>query len=221
MMTIDFPFPSKLQGCSTERLNSQSCLSWLSALQWVTSIGPGGLLVQSGRSGLEQPSIRANPLELSTRFSIRSQAIVGKPFKLPHLSLGCVKRARSRVRAVSPVDHKFLCADPPLSRLFKQRPLGQGVKLHIAPQRNQQPSSQRYDADLAYPSTALAEALLIPSAQFTFGLKPQPVPRRLDRIGSHIADPCLTDPLVPRTGATLIGAGHQPTERGHLAAVLY
>src|SRR6516165_1038088 len=179
----------------------------------------GGFLEQSGPSGLEPPSIRANRVQLGTRFSIRSKAIFKKPFKPPHLSLGCYERARSRVRAAFPVDQSPLRTELPLSCSLQHRPFGQLVHFHVAPQRNQQLARQSDNSNLAYPATALGETFQVPAAQLAFGLKPQPVPRRLHRIRPHITDPRLTDPLFPTARPALVGARHQPAQRGKLAAV--
>jgi hypothetical protein len=63
---------------------------------------------------------------------------------------------------------------------FRQRAF-----FHIAPQRNQQFSSQRYNANSSHPAAAFGKALAIPAAQLAVGLVAQPGPGDLNSQRSY------------------------------------
>ena len=88
------------------------------------------------------------------------------------------------------------------------------------PQRDQQLTSQRHDANLVQPRAASAKPFLIPLAESAVGLMTQPAPGDLDGHGPNQGVTSFADALFMVIGATLKGRRRQPGQRPNLAAIM-
>src|SRR5262245_53117754 len=117
-------------------------------------------------------------------------------------------------------DTRFLgeTGSMPLHRLQPSSVRDHAV-LQEPPELNQQLPGHRHNADFARPRPPASEARLVPPAQSTPGLVPQPPPGQLDSHRPNVPAPRFADALLPTLLAALVGGGREPGRRPHLPAV--
>ena len=103
---------------------------------------------------------------------------------------------------------------------LERRTLWNDAVLDEAPQRYCKFSGQRDDADLSAAHALVAEALVPPQRQLALGLVAKPEPGKLDErlpreLGARLVDSSITVDLT-----TLVWAGCQTDERGHVSSCL-